>query len=204
MATKAGTDHPLERLVFFSDAVFAIAITLLIIEVHPPHIARWSPDHDHLVELVKLIPNFIGYMISFAVIGAFWAGHHRAFMLAAHYSPKIIFWNLLFLFSVAFLPFVTAYVSAYSGERVPTMLYCVWLMLAGMLNYKVNSMASSPPMVGEDVPLEERRYIRRRGLSVILGAATAIVIAAIYPQSGQAGLATIPLWRHLLARLQRS
>jgi uncharacterized membrane protein len=203
MAGKTGTDQPLERLVFFSDAVFAIAITLLIIEVHPPHIARWSPDQDHLAELVKLIPNFIGYAISFAVIGAFWAGHHRAFMLARHHGPKIVLWNLLFLASVAFLPFVTAYVSAYQGERVPTMLYCGWLLVAGLLNYKVNRMATSPPMVAEDAPIQERLYIRRRGLSVILGAATALVIAYLYPLAGQGGLGTIPLWRIAIGRWVR-
>lgn len=204
MADKTGTDHALERLVFFSDAVFAIAITLLVIEIHPPHLEHGATDADHGRELVKLIPNFIGYIVSFAVIGAFWAGHHRSFSLASRYDGRIIVWNLLLLGTIAFLPFVTAYNSANTGERVPAMLYCGWLLLAGLANYRVNSMAVSPPMVDERVSPDQRGYIRTRGLAVILGAATAFVLSYFSPKFGQFGLISIPLWRPVLARFQRS
>src|SRR6185369_250719 len=92
--------HPLERLIFFSDAVFAIAITLLIIEVHPPQLGMHASDRQHLIALINLTPSFVAFFISFFVIGAFWAGHHRAFSLARHWSPGLIMPNIFMLAAI--------------------------------------------------------------------------------------------------------
>ena len=67
-------------------------------------------------------------MISFWVIGMFWMGHHRIFGLATKQGPRIVGWNLFLLGSIAFLPFSTAFLSAYAGDRVPTIFYCVSLL----------------------------------------------------------------------------
>jgi uncharacterized membrane protein len=198
------TDHPLERLVFFSDAVFAIAITLLVIEIHPPHLPHGTSDHDHLQGLANLIPAFTGYFISFAVIGNFWMGHHRAFSLSTHYHSRILGWNMAFLAIIAFMPFATAYLSANFGERVPTIFYCATMFIAALFNFRVNRVATSPPMVDEEAPPEVILYVRVRGLSVLLGAFTAMIVAALLPAWGQLGLITIPFWRRpLLAAARR-
>jgi uncharacterized membrane protein len=203
MAKNDGTDHALERLIFFSDAVFAIAITLLIIEIHPPHLPRGAPDAAHWQALAQLIPSFTGYAISFAVIGLFWMGHHRSFALAAHYHPRILGWNMALLATIAFMPFVTAYLSAHFSQRVPTLVYCLVLLLAALLNLKVNSTATSPPMAGAAATPEQRAYIRHRGLSVALGAVTAVALTLVVPMIGQMGLISIPFWRKLLSALHR-
>ncbi len=197
------TDHALERLVFFSDAVFAIAITLLIIEIHPPHLPKGASDGAHLQALADLIPNFVGYFVSFMVVGLFWMGHHRAFTLAARYSPRILGWNMALLGVVAFMPFVTAYVSANIQQRVPTIAYCVAMLIAALLNFKTNHTATSPPMVDPAASPADIRYIRQRGLAVILGSATAVAIAFVVPRYGQVGLVSIPLWRLALVRLAK-
>jgi uncharacterized membrane protein len=197
------TDHPLERLVFFSDAVFAIAITLLVIEIHPPHLPRGSADELHLQVLAQLIPAFLGYFISFWVIGNFWMGHHRAFSLASHYHPRILGWNMSLLAVVAFMPFATAYLSSNFTQRVPTVFYCVVMLVAAGLNYKVNRVATSPPMVDEQVEADDILYIRVRGLSVVMGAFTAGVVALFIPEYGQMGLISIPFWRRPLLAIAR-
>ena len=194
----AKTDHALERMVFFSDAVFAIAITLLVIELHAPELPRSSSDIAQIQALANLMPNIVGFGISFAVIGMFWMGHHRAFSLAARYNPRVLGWNLMLLALIAFMPFVTAYLSSNIFQRVPAIFYCVVMLAAALLNLKVNRTATGPPMVDENASPEAIAYVRQRGASVVLGSATAVALAFVMPAFCQAGLMSIPVWRRLL------
>jgi len=197
----AKSDHALERLVFFSDAVFAIAITLLVIEIHVPHLEPGESDRAFLIALVELIPNFVGYAVSFGVIAAFWAGHHRAFCLAGRFDGRVVFWNFLLLAAIAFMPFVTAFMSAHPGVRVPALVYWGWLLLTALINLRVNAMATGPRMLGDGVAAEEAAAVPRRSRSVALAAATALVVAMFAPIFSPLGMATVPLWRRLLDRM---
>lgn len=197
------TDHPLERLVFFSDAVFAIAITLLVIELHAPHLPEGSADRAYWLALLHLWPSLLGYFISFAVIGLFWMGHHRAFALAGRYSPKVLPWNMGLLLTIAFMPFVTAWLASNLNARPPALLYCGTMLAAALFNLKVVRIATGPDMIGRAAPAEAVAYVRARSLSVVLGAASAVALGFVLPQMAQAGLVTIPLWRRALTRGRR-
>jgi uncharacterized membrane protein len=105
MSSPGGETYRLEA---FADAVFAIAITLLIIEIR-------LPPHEDLVRngglgpaLLHLWPSYVGYLISFVVIGIMWANHHNLMKLVARVDHGFITLNLLLLLCVAFLPFPTA------------------------------------------------------------------------------------------------
>src|SRR5512139_4002852 len=91
----------LERIVFFSDAVFAIAITLLIIEIKVPHLDATATDRDFLIALARLIPSFIGYFFSFLVIGAYWIGHHKIYGKVVDWDYGLIWRNVFFLMAIA-------------------------------------------------------------------------------------------------------
>ena len=196
----AKADHALERLVFFSDAVFAIAITLLVIEIHVPHVEGEPSDLAFVAALAERIPSFVGFLVSFGVIAAFWAGHHRAFCLASRYSSRVLIWNFLLLGAIAFMPFVTAFASAYPGERVPALLYWGWLLLTALVNLRVNRMATGPLMLGEGIDPGDAAAVPRRSTAVLLGAATSLAVAFAAPLFAPIGMATIPLWRTLLER----
>ena len=197
-------EHQLERLIFFSDAVFAIVITLLIIEIRPPHLPYGSSAADQLRALAGLIPHFVGFFISFAVIAAFWAGHHRAFGMAMHWSPRLLFPNMALLCAVAFIPFATAYMSSNMGQLVPTVLYNVVLLATGLLNLWLIGRAVSPPVVGEGVDPVLAAKTQARGWGVTIGALVAIAVAFVHPLLSQFSLATIPLWLRLaMARAER-
>jgi uncharacterized membrane protein len=198
--TEPSHSHPLERLIFFSDAVFAIAITLLILEVRPPHLDFHASDRDHWIALANLIPSFVAFFISFFVIGAFWAGHHRAFSLARHWSPNLVMPNILMLAAIVFMPFATAYMGLNMGQRVPTILYDVVLLATGLLNIRLVRMATSPPVVDEDADALTIARIRGRGWGVTLGAALALLLAFFVPRLSQFALLTIPLWLRFAVR----
>ncbi len=198
MKAASRTDHALERLVFFSDAVFAIAITLLILEVHVPQLPRGSADLVYLQALANLIPSFIGYIISFWVVGMFWLGHHRVFALASRHSRKMPGWNLFLLGTIAFMPFATAFWASNMGSRVPALFYCITLLIAASINVQVVRIATGPDMVDPAADPALISYCRRRGFSVVLGAATAILLGIFAPRYAQAALITIPVWRRLL------
>lgn len=193
------SDHALERLVFFSDAVFAIAITLLVIELHPPHVVSGSGNRGFLLALWNMTPNFFGFFVSFWVIAAFWAGHHRAFALSGHYAPSLVMPNLAMLCAIAFMPFTTAFMASYLGGVVPTAMYNVTLIVTGILNMRLVKVATSPPVVAEHVDRATILLTRSRGWGVTLGGVCALGLSFVDPRYSQIALMTIPLWMRLSA-----
>ena len=204
-ATRGGPEHRLERLIFFSDAVFAIAITLLVIEIKVPEVPHGADDVAFINALLRLTPQFIGFLISFYVIGAFWSGHHRAFALAANWSPRLMLANLNMLMTIAAMPFFTAFVSDYGNTRVPVVAYCAWLVLTAEFNRRIQAIATRAPVLAKGCEAEAV-LVRRRGTATLLGALTATIVAALapLPSLGQAALMTIPLWRLALGRIEKT
>jgi uncharacterized membrane protein len=187
--------HALLRLVFFSDAVFAIAITLLVIDLHAPAIKAGSPDEVYWQAIADLFPNLVAFIVSFFVIGAFWAGHHRAFDCARHWSPRIVMPNLFMLMAIAAMPFFSAFIANNPGMRVPSMLYCFWLLVTGLLNVRLQRVVTAPPVVAEDISSEHIAMLRRRGLAVVAGSTTALIVAIFVPWLALLALISIGFWR---------
>ena len=103
-------EFQLERLILFTDAVFAIAITLLIIEIKVPEMHGDEATEGALVRsMLHLIPKFAGFFISFMLIGMYWTRHHFLFGFVVDYTPKLIWLNLLFLVSIVLMPFSTGH-----------------------------------------------------------------------------------------------
>ncbi len=136
--------------------MFAIAITLLIIEIGIPHVVGTESLSGKLVELW---PSYLGYAISFLVIGTVWANHHNRFRLIAGSDHILLFLNIMFLMCVAFIPFPTALladyipgthkhrttaVAVYSGTLAVTSVFftVLWLYAAG--NYRLMDRAVDP------------------------------------------------------------
>lgn len=118
------------RIVYFSDAVFAIAITLLVLQIRVP--AGLSPT-ELTPALVEMWPKFLSYLISFTVIGSFWRAHHRIFRHIEAYDAHLIHLNLLFLMCVAFLPFSASLIGEYGSQPVAFEIYASNVAATGLL-----------------------------------------------------------------------
>ncbi|HTD21463.1 MAG TPA: TMEM175 family protein [Terriglobales bacterium] len=110
------------RIEAFSDGVFAIAITLLILEIKIPTPAKGSLA----VALLQQWPSYLAFLMSFAFIGIMWINHHRLFTHIRRSNDVLLILNLLLLLGVTIVPFPTAVLAAYLGDRdqrVAAMLY---------------------------------------------------------------------------------
>lgn len=139
------------RLTSFSDGVFAVAITLLVLSIAVPELPKHRADDLLGRELVNLIPIYWAYVISFFVIGLFWFGHHRIFIKVAEHDVGLFWLNLLFLMCVVFIPFPTQVMAQYSDSVVSTIFYACSISGAGivvclLLAYvKAKKLADLPP-----------------------------------------------------------
>jgi uncharacterized membrane protein len=126
-------DLAFERLVFFSDAVFAIAITLLVIEVRLPALPADATEADVIAGIRATLPQIFAYVLSFATIGLYWLAHWRRFRYIVHVDSRLVAYNLVLLGFIAFIPFPTAVLGEH-GDLVPAVvLYAVVLSAAGVV-----------------------------------------------------------------------
>lgn len=156
----------LERLVFFSDAVFAIAVTLLILDVRlPPNVdAAHFADHLNLI-----IPRIASYALSFFVIGAYWSAHQRLYHYIVRYDSRMIWLNLILLLFVVFIPFPTSLVADAGDTLSVIILYSLTITITGLAMYANWWYASSGRrLVSADLDEVEMRNFSIRTLSVPL------------------------------------
>jgi TMEM175 potassium channel family protein len=171
-----------DRVLFFSDAVFAIAITLLVVDIRVPAVAGGTIDSA--TELHAALPEVRSFAISFAVIGLFWLGHHGMFGHITVLNRTLMLLNLLFLATIAFLPYPTALFSAASGQVTATVFYASCVAAAGLAEAGIWIYAiSAPGLMRGRVDPKVRRYYLARLLPPPLVFALTIPVALANPQT---------------------
>jgi uncharacterized membrane protein len=171
------------RLEAFSDGVFAIAITLLVLDIHVPPPGEGSLGR----ELLAQWPSYAAYIISFLTIGIIWINHHAAFSRLRSVDHSILILNLLLLLSVGILPFTTSLMATYlkegSGEGLAAAVYGASFLLMGAVFVLVNRqiLLRRPQLLREPMPPDvARRTLHFAALGQI-PYALAVVLAFISP-----------------------
>jgi uncharacterized membrane protein len=147
---------------FFSDAVFAIAMTLLAVEIRVPSV----PAEDLGQALREQLPEFLAFALSFAVVGAAWMSHHRLFRLLAGYDATLQRINLLALLFVALVPFGSGLLAAYAESSVAVIVYAVIVAAMGLASMTLWQYAWVRGLFGPGVDPGLFQYLRARGLVV--------------------------------------
>jgi uncharacterized membrane protein len=185
--TRQRGGRELDRIVNFSDAVFAIAITLLVLDIRVPEIPDDLVAEELPAQLLALWPKYFGYVLSFVVIISFWNIHHSIFSAIRGYDRGLIWLNSLFLMFVAVVPFPTSLLSEYGGHQLPVAIYAATLAIGRLLLTSIYWYATSGHrLVDPELDPRTVRFLLLRGLTLpviyllTIGVSFFSVSAAIY------------------------
>jgi len=172
----SGTERGTERIEAFSDGVFAIAITLLILDFRVPHAAT-----SLRAELLHLWPSYFALVLSFVMIGIYWANHHYIFKLVEKTNHALNLLNLLFLLTISFLPFPTSVLGGYMrtpGEQTTAATFYAFGLLLPAATWLLMWLYAAHGRRLVDARLEPdfvRRLTLQYGGSVVLYVAAVLV-----------------------------
>jgi uncharacterized membrane protein len=200
MANEPEVRHKKNRLEAFSDGVFAIAITLLVLEIAVPVVRESSSSFDALKGIGHEWPVYLAYFISFMTIGAVWVEHSVLVDALDHIDGVFMRLNLVLLLFAAFLPFPTRMMSEWEGkmgpERVAVVFYGMVLLVMLLMLILLGRHAERVGLFGDD--LADERSEEARVKYQLMPALIAYVVAAVFgffvPRVGVSIYLLIAIW----------
>lgn len=158
-----------ERLAAFSDGVFAVIITIMVLQLK-------LPQHASFDALLAQWPTALSYVVSYFLIVIMWINHHFLWSFAKHSTPKLIFWNFAHMLSASLVPFATAWVAESRIAAVPVFVYAAVIILVN-LSYHGFAYEVVPRVPEEADPKIRRRALARSALT--LGLFTAAMLLSL-------------------------
>src|SRR5436309_5375949 len=148
-----------ERLSFFSDAIFAVLITVLVLGLHPPE----RPTFEAFLELW---PTWLSYAVSYLFIAIVWANHHYLLRYATEATPRLLWFNFAHLFSVSLLPLSTAWMAVSKLAPQPVAFYAaVFFLVNATYIFLIRELIDRTPV--DDVPPRVRRIMHFRSITTL-------------------------------------
>jgi len=171
------------RVEAFSDGIFAIIITLLVLEIKVPHINDHNSTNELMKSLLGLLPKFVGWIISFFTIAVIWVNHHRIFKQIKQFDSGIFWWNAVLLLWCTFIPFPTAVLGDYPDNQISIILYgTVMALMAASFSFMRLYLIRKPELLEDSV----NQVMFRKGtyFSVLFGPVmylTAVALGFLHP-----------------------
>jgi len=142
------------RLEAFSDGVFAIVITLLILDIRFPEV----PYNQFATALVSVLPRILAYVMSFIIIGLYWVVHHNSMHAMKKTDRGFLWLNILLLLCVSFIPFPTSLLGRYPYQAWPIIIYGITLITCNAVGFIMLLYVNFHPHLA--IPDFSRKYIR--------------------------------------------
>jgi uncharacterized membrane protein len=167
-----------DRMNAFSDGVFAVIITILVLDLRPPKEASFGA-------LLELWPTAVSYAISYLFIAIVWVNHHHLLRFPDVATPRLIWGNFAHLFAVSLMPFSTAWISSTRLGAVPVAFYAAVFFLVN-LTYLLLCFEAVDRAAPQKIEPRARLMMRWRSLATLAVFAAAGVVALRYPGGGMA------------------
>jgi uncharacterized membrane protein len=167
------------RIEALADGIFAVAMTLLVLDVKLPDGEVYPSSHALLDHLLSLEHTFVIYFISFIVLGMFWVGHHAHFHYIRYVDHTLLWINLLFLFGITSVPFATDLLGSHNGLRLPYLFYGFKILaLSGLLLLQIVYLRRHPKLAEPALTRAVARGIVRR--TAIFATVPLLSMAAVF------------------------
>lgn len=173
-----GRGEGTDRMQFFSDAVFAIALTLLVLDIRLPE----TEPENLLPALLALWPQYFAFGLSFVIIALNWISHHAKYRVIVRFDGRLLRLNFVLLFLIAIVPFPTSVLSEYGAETPVVVLYAATVAALSITQLLIWTYAVRAGLTSKDVDAPMFRYIVLNILPAPLVFLLSIPIAFVDPQ----------------------
>ena len=189
-----------DHLLNFADAIFSIAITLLVLEIRFPELGPASPDADFIAGFASAVPALMSYAISFLVVGGYWVMVHRIFHYLDRIDRKVLGLTATLLFFVALMPFPTLVLGLHLGRTPAVVFYSLCIAVSSGILLLTWLVACREGLARGDVDDHFRRYLAASIGYTALVFTLSLLVALASPAWGMACWALILIKSPLMHR----
>lgn len=189
--------HRVEGL---TDGIFAIVMTLIVLELKVPELDRHAPSQEIIAKIRELGPQFFAFFLTFVLSALFWFLHHSSTQFIKHMTRPLIFINLVFLLFVSLLPFSAAMLGRFLHAPVALGIYYAHQFVLGSLLAIQWEIVRRRDLTTEALTSAERAAMTLRLWMVPVACATALIAAILQPEWAQATFAFTAVGGRIITR----
>jgi uncharacterized membrane protein len=194
----------IERIAALSDGVFAVAMTLLVLDLHAPAEATIHGESELWQALLALAPKVLIYLMSFLTLGIFWVGQQAQIHYLDHGNRDLTWLQLGFLFGISLMPFSTSFMAEFIDYRVALLLYWANILFLGVMLYASWRYAQHAKLLKSELPVEIACAIERRILIAQAFYAFGALLCVVNTYWSLACIIIVQLYYVIAPRLRRS